>query len=295
MSLERYCSEKRMVILNSGASAYEAARALENNHIGAVLVQESGNVVGLTTDRDLALRVVGRELDPKETPLRDVMTPGPATLTPEDSERQAASLMRARHVRRVPIVQDGRAVGIVTLDDLILSGAVDIEMAGDIIDAELSEPSPAKPAGLEHPIESPSPDRDTRHAARSERKLRAFAARLATALNLDDTDRALTAFSVVAEGLVRRMTPAEASDFVAQLPTGIQDRLLELPAGPDRSITLDTLTRAMASRMNVDDERARLLVRQVAAVLPEFVSAGELDQVVSQLPNEMKAVFALPT
>lgn len=293
MSLERYCHEKRMIILNPSASAYEAVRALENNHVGAVIVQDGRSVVGVATDRDLALRVMGRELDPRQTPLRDVMTPGPATLTPDESELQAATLMRARHVRRIPIVEDGRAVGIVTLDDLILSGAVDLEVAGDIIDAELAEPAPAKPAGVPHPIKNRAQDRSARRAARVEQKLRKLAARLQIALGLPDAEQALKAFVVVLQGLVRRMTPAEASDFVSQLPAGIQERLRDLPAGPDRSVSLETLEQEMAEQLNVGEERATLLVRQVAAVLPEFVTVGEFEQVVSQLPSDMKAVFAL--
>lgn len=294
MSLEQYC-HKRMVVLNPTASAYEAVRALENNHIGMVVVQEGGAVVGVATDRDLALRVIGQELDPERTPLRDVMTPDPRTLTPDDSEFQAATLMRARHVRRIPIVEDGRAVGMVTLDDLILTGAVDLEMAGDIIDAELAEPAPAKLPSMPYPFRMPAAEQDRRHAARVEQKLREFAARLQSALELPDPSSAVAAFIVVAQGLVRRLTPAEAADFVSQLPAGIKERLLELPAGPDRSVTLESLEREMQRTLGVEVERASSLVREVAALLSEFVSAGELRQVVNQLPKEMKAVFTPPS
>lgn len=152
MSLSRYCHDKRVVVQNSRSSAYEAARALENNHVGAIAVQEEGRLVGLLTDRDLALRVIGLELDPKKTPLHDIMSPEPVTLGPDDSEQQAISLMRARHVRRIPIVEDGRIVGIVTLDDLLLAGSVDRATAAEIVEAQLAEPSELKPPGVPYPL-----------------------------------------------------------------------------------------------------------------------------------------------
>jgi len=101
MSLARYRWE-RVVVQSPSRSAYDAARAMESNRIGAVVVQDSGRVVGIVTDRDLALRVIGYELNPTEARLRDVMTPNPATLTVHDSEEQALELMRARRVRRIP-------------------------------------------------------------------------------------------------------------------------------------------------------------------------------------------------
>ena len=138
MSLEQYCRKKRTIIQNSSTSVYAAVRALESNHIGAIVVQDAGHVVGIVTDRDLALRGIGFDLPAKETSLEEIMTPEPATLSITDSEEHAVSLMRARHVRRVPIVNDGgHAVGIVTLDDLILSGHVDLAAAAEIIRAQL--------------------------------------------------------------------------------------------------------------------------------------------------------------
>lgn len=291
MSLVQYCQRKRMVVLKPSASAHDAARALDHNHVGAIVVQEAGSVVGIATDRDLALRVVGQELDPRRTPLRDVMTPAPRTLAPADTEFEAVTLMRTHHVRRIPIVEQRRAVGIVTLDDLILSGTVDVEMAGDIIDAQLSEPAPGKPPGFQHPVKLPSQD-GSRHTARVEHGLREFASRLQLALGLPDAESALAAFTLVAQGLVRRLTSAEASDFVSQLPRGIQHRLLELPAGADRSVTLEVIHREVANRLNVDQTQATALVQRIAALLPGLLSAGEFEHIVSQLPSDMKALFA---
>ena len=73
------------------------------------------------------------------------------TLGPDDSEEQAVKLMRARHVRRIPIVDEGNVVGIVTLDDLMMTRAIAPSLDGVIVDEQLSEPSEAKAAGEVYP------------------------------------------------------------------------------------------------------------------------------------------------
>ena len=83
--------------------------------------------MGIVTDRDLTVRAVGRALDPRTTPLADVMTTPVATLAPTDSQDDALRLMQQRNVRRIPLVEAGRLVGIVTLDDLLLDEAAPLE------------------------------------------------------------------------------------------------------------------------------------------------------------------------
>ena len=84
MSL-RFYRMPRLVALSPSTAVLDAARAIENNNIGAVVVQDQGRVVGIVTDRDLAVRVVGRALDPRTTPLAGVMTTPVATLAPAAS------------------------------------------------------------------------------------------------------------------------------------------------------------------------------------------------------------------
>jgi CBS domain-containing protein/uncharacterized protein (DUF2267 family) len=293
MSLEQYCGgAKRLVVQSADVSAYDAVRALSANHIGAVIVEDKGRVVGIVTDRDLACRTIGADLDPRQTRLHDVMSPGPVTIPIDATEEQAARLMRARHVRRLPIVDGVRAAGIVTLDDLLLTGAVNLDEAAQIVESQLAEPAPLKPPGVIHPIRTH--DRATkspRGESHARQTLQAFQARLRTALGILDPHRALAAFDVVASGLVRRVTPGEALDFASQLPLSIQDRLLERPAGPDPSVTSDTIIAEMASRLEIDNEDAERIVRRVTKCLTEFVSVTEVSNLVEQLPADMKQMF----
>jgi signal-transduction protein with cAMP-binding, CBS, and nucleotidyltransferase domain len=156
MTLEDY-RRVRMVILSSGTSAYEAARAMESNHVGMVIVQDRGSIVGVVTDRDMALRVVGYELDPTQTPLHYVMTGDPATLPISASEEEALELMRDRHIRRIPLLEGERVAGLVTLDDLLLSETADRHVIAEVVREQLAEPADMKPAGEVHPVRPARP------------------------------------------------------------------------------------------------------------------------------------------
>jgi CBS domain-containing protein len=87
-----------MVVLDMNSSVLEAARAIETNNVGAVLVRNDGQIAGIVTDRDLAVRVVGRGLDAETTTIGDVMTTPGATHSIRASRRGE----RLAGVREVP-------------------------------------------------------------------------------------------------------------------------------------------------------------------------------------------------
>ena len=86
--------------------------------MGDVIVTENGVVRGVVTDRDITVRAVARGLDPKDTPLSEICSDEPVTVDSETSLKQAADVMSEHSVRRLPVVDDGSLVGIVTLGDL---------------------------------------------------------------------------------------------------------------------------------------------------------------------------------
>src|SRR6185369_6410248 len=134
MSLERYC-RARLVVLHPYSSAHAAARAMADNHIGSILVAERQQLLGIVTDRDFALEIVAGDL-PHTTPVHDVMSDELATVPVTASIDEVVRTMREHRCRRVPIVEDGKLVGMVTLDDLIVDGAIDLAAAGSIIVAQ---------------------------------------------------------------------------------------------------------------------------------------------------------------
>lgn len=100
------------------ASVHEAARAMRDEDIGDVIVIEHNQVCGIVTDRDIAVRIVAEEKDPAATSLADICSHSLLTVKPSDKVEHAVRLMRTHAIRRLPVVEDGKAVGIVSLGDL---------------------------------------------------------------------------------------------------------------------------------------------------------------------------------
>ncbi|GAA2274557.1 CBS domain-containing protein [Nonomuraea roseoviolacea subsp. roseoviolacea] len=96
-----------------------AAALMRDNDAGAVIVNDNGRVSGIITDRDIAVRVVAADKGPG-TPVREACSPSVETVGPDTSLDQAVQLMRTNAVRRLPVVEGGKAVGIVSLGDLAM-------------------------------------------------------------------------------------------------------------------------------------------------------------------------------
>ena len=96
-----------------------------------------GRLRGVVTDRDIVLRCIAAEEDPAQTMVRDIMTRSCATVSPGDDCREATRIMSARQVRRLPVVEEGRLVGMISLSDLARSRRFDMEAAQAL--CEISE------------------------------------------------------------------------------------------------------------------------------------------------------------
>ena len=100
----------------------EAAGVMRSLDVGAVPVCEDGRVVGMLTDRDIAIRAIAKGCDPNRTTVREAMTDGAFCVFAEDDVEDAARLMRERQIRRVPVVnREDRLVGVVSLGDVSVS------------------------------------------------------------------------------------------------------------------------------------------------------------------------------
>lgn len=112
------------VSVGAGENVEVAARTLHRYNIGALPVCGSdGKLCGMVTDRDLVLRCVAAGKQPGQTPVRDVMTRRVISVTPETSVEEARSLMAQSQVRRLPVTENGRLCGILSLGDLATHGA----------------------------------------------------------------------------------------------------------------------------------------------------------------------------
>jgi CBS domain-containing protein len=103
------------------ATVGQAAETMRLIDAGTVLVaDETERLVGIVTDRDIAIRAVAEGKDPGTTLVGDISSPYPATVSPTTSVREAVKLMRQHDVRRLPVVEGERPVGVISLGDLAI-------------------------------------------------------------------------------------------------------------------------------------------------------------------------------
>ena len=127
-----------VVSITPNESAALAARLLSRHNIGSLPVcAEDGRLRGIVTDRDIVTRCIAAEDDPAQTPVRDIMTRNCVVVSPDDDPREATRLMAAQQVRRLPVMENGKLVGMVSLGDLATCHAFDMEASKAL--SEISE------------------------------------------------------------------------------------------------------------------------------------------------------------
>jgi CBS domain-containing protein len=119
------------------ATAADAAKKMLEEDVGSLPVLDDGLVVGIVTDRDLALRVVATGRDPRLTTVEEIATPDPHVAWPSESLDEAYERMAAWRVRRLPVVDDGHLVGILSQADLVHE--LKDRKAGQLVE-EISQP-----------------------------------------------------------------------------------------------------------------------------------------------------------
>ena len=117
--LESKMSEE-VVWIEPLASVYDALKLMYEKNIGALLVQVDEYLVGIVSERDYARHVILNKSAAEHTKVSEIMTHKPITVTPEDTVVHCIALTKKHHVRHLPVVVDGRAVGMVSLRDLFL-------------------------------------------------------------------------------------------------------------------------------------------------------------------------------
>lgn len=98
----------------------EAAQAMRDSNIGDVLVMDDGKVCGIVTDRDIVVRGIAAGKDPKSTTLQDICSSDIVTIEPETKLGEAIQLMRDKAIRRLPVVENDKPVGMISLGDLAI-------------------------------------------------------------------------------------------------------------------------------------------------------------------------------
>lgn len=108
-------------------SALSAAQLMNDRRIGAVVVTEGENVIGIFTERDILTRIVAERRDPDAVKVREVMTSPCVVCAPEDEVNQCQAIMTEKRIRHIPVVEGGRLMGIVSSGDVLASHKVELE------------------------------------------------------------------------------------------------------------------------------------------------------------------------
>ncbi|SCF08334.1 CBS domain-containing protein [Micromonospora mirobrigensis] len=127
----------RLVTMDGNDTLTAAAQEMRDSAIGDVVVCDGDNVVGIVTDRDITVRGVAEGRSPDTTRLNEITSKDVITVSQHDDAVAAADLMRTYAVRRLPVIEDGRLVGLVSMGDL----AVEREPQSVLADISADEPN----------------------------------------------------------------------------------------------------------------------------------------------------------
>jgi CBS domain-containing protein len=128
-------SEQELVVAAPDTSVRDCARLMDEYSVGSVILTVDDEPVGILTDRDIALRTFEHER-PSELTANDLMSDDLVTADGDEGIFELCDLMQKHAVRRIPIVEDGRLTGIVTLDDLVILLEDEMHDLSEVIRAE---------------------------------------------------------------------------------------------------------------------------------------------------------------
>ena len=124
------------VTMPATASVADAAQRMRDDDIGDVLITDSDSVA-ILTDRDITVRVVALGTDPKQAKVGEIASKGVTTVAPDAPVEEAMRLMRDNAIRRLPVVENGKPVGMVSLGDL----AIDLDRDSALADISAAPPN----------------------------------------------------------------------------------------------------------------------------------------------------------
>ncbi len=120
-------NEQKIQSVTGSMTVSEAAKIMAKHHIGALLVTRRNKLEGILTERDLSVKVVAAGRDPDKAKVSEVMTGNPETVGPDDSALSALEKMKMRGFRHLPVVDNDKIVGMVSVRDLYASAKSQLE------------------------------------------------------------------------------------------------------------------------------------------------------------------------
>ena len=124
---------KEVVKVGSSTLVENAVKTMNKNEIGCLIVEDNGQARGIVTQRDLLEKVLERSRDPRKLAVSEIMTKKLVVGTPDMEIHEAARLMFEKKIKKLPIVENGKLIGLVTLTNIARTVSVDKEII-DIIE-----------------------------------------------------------------------------------------------------------------------------------------------------------------
>jgi CBS domain-containing protein len=124
---------KPVETIDINASVIDAVLKMNKSKHGSIMVIEKEKLVGIITERDILERIVERFLDPREIQVNEIMSSPVVTIPPDTSIEEAAKMMTEKNIKKLPIMEDGKLVGIVTSMDLVKAGPKLLVMLEDLL------------------------------------------------------------------------------------------------------------------------------------------------------------------
>ncbi len=106
-------------LFNGNLTAREAAKIMSNDHIGFIIVEKDGKPYGIVTEWDYVNKIVSKDLDPKDVKLCDIMNAPLKSISPNTPTDQVTEIMNKEGIRRLPVVENGKLVGVITSRDIL--------------------------------------------------------------------------------------------------------------------------------------------------------------------------------
>ena len=117
---------KSVISVDAAITVNEAAKMMEDAKVGAVIVMENNLPVGIVTDRDFSVKVVSHAYQ-ITSPVKQIMSSPLVSINSDETVRMAADLMHDGRIRKLPVIDDGKVVGIITATDIVNLLAVSVE------------------------------------------------------------------------------------------------------------------------------------------------------------------------
>ncbi|MCL6090944.1 MAG: CBS domain-containing protein [Candidatus Thermoplasmatota archaeon] len=107
------------LMLSAETSAQEAAKIMSNDHVGFVIVQVDNKPHGVVTEWDFINKIIAKDLDPRKVKLKDIMNTPLMSVDPKTPTDQVTVLMNKHGVRRLPVIENGKLIGVITSRDVL--------------------------------------------------------------------------------------------------------------------------------------------------------------------------------